>query len=79
MSHGDCHEENRLERLELEVEEIERIESELLQIIRELADDVNKMVTLPRWLNELADRENVNCSQIFQNALKAYLEVENRQ
>lgn len=40
---------------------------------------VNKMVTLPRWLNELADRENVNCSQIFQNALKAYLEVENRQ
>jgi predicted RNase H-like HicB family nuclease len=40
---------------------------------------VNKMVTLPRWLNELADKENVNCSQIFQNALKAYLEVDHRQ
>jgi len=46
MSHGDCHEENRLERLGLEVEEIERIEQELFRIIRELADDVNKMVTL---------------------------------
>jgi len=39
---------------------------------------VNKMVTLPRWLNELADQEKVNCSQIFQNALKAYLDVEKR-
>jgi predicted RNase H-like HicB family nuclease len=39
---------------------------------------VNKMVTLPRWLNELADRENVNCSQVFQNALKEYLDVEKR-
>jgi hypothetical protein len=40
---------------------------------------VNKMVTLPRWLNDLADRENVNCSQVFQNALKEYLGVDNRQ
>lgn len=39
MSHGDCHEENRLERLGLEVEEIERIEQELFRIIRELADE----------------------------------------
>jgi predicted RNase H-like HicB family nuclease len=37
---------------------------------------VNKMLTLPRWLNELADRENVNCSQLFQNALKSYLGVD---
>jgi predicted RNase H-like HicB family nuclease len=39
---------------------------------------VNKMVTLPRWLNDLADSEKVNCSQIFQTALKEYLGVENR-
>ncbi|MCC5467510.1 hypothetical protein [Pelosinus baikalensis] len=40
MSHGNCHEdENRLERLECEVEEIERIERELLRIARELADE----------------------------------------
>ncbi|EIW20457.1 MULTISPECIES: hypothetical protein [Pelosinus] len=40
MSYGNCHEdENRIERLELEVEEIERIEQELFRIIRELADE----------------------------------------
>ncbi|MCC5466936.1 hypothetical protein [Pelosinus baikalensis] len=40
MSHGNCHEdENRIERLELEVEEIERIERELLRIVRELAEE----------------------------------------
>ncbi len=37
---------------------------------------VNKMLTLPRWLNDLADKENVNCSQLFQNALKNYLGVD---
>ncbi|AJQ27558.1 hypothetical protein [Pelosinus fermentans] len=36
MSQGDCHDENRLE---LEVEEIERIERELLQIIHESAKE----------------------------------------
>jgi hypothetical protein len=39
MSQGDYHDENRLERLELEVEEIERIERELLRIVRELAKE----------------------------------------
>jgi hypothetical protein len=39
MSHGDCHDENRLERLEREVEEIERIVREILRIVRELAEE----------------------------------------
>ena len=34
---------------------------------------VKKSVTIPEWLNELADKKNVNFSQILQNALTAHL------
>lgn len=34
---------------------------------------VNKTLTLPKWLNDLAEREKVNFSHILQNALKEYL------
>lgn len=36
---------------------------------------VNKMVTLPKWLKELGERENINFSHILQNALKEHLGV----
>ncbi|MDD6598359.1 type II toxin-antitoxin system HicB family antitoxin [Anaerovibrio sp.] len=36
---------------------------------------VNKTVTIPRWLDTLAKRENVNFSHIFQQSLKDYLGV----
>ncbi|MBP2628940.1 MAG: Phage protein [Firmicutes bacterium] len=38
----------------------------------------DKMVTFPRWLNDLADKENVNCSQLFQTPLKDYLGADDR-
>lgn len=38
---------------------------------------VNKTLTLPKWLNDLAERRNVNFSQVLQTALKHYLGVEN--
>lgn len=38
---------------------------------------VNKTLTIPKWLNELAEQQRVNFSQILQNALKQYLGVEN--
>ena len=43
--------------------------------IRDRMDNkaVNKMVTLPKWLKDLGDRENVNFSHILQNALKNHL------
>ncbi|MDO7788671.1 type II toxin-antitoxin system HicB family antitoxin [Desulforamulus aquiferis] len=36
---------------------------------------VNKTLTLPKWLNDLAEQEKVNFSYILQNALKQYLGV----
>ncbi|PKM44564.1 MAG: pilus assembly protein HicB [Firmicutes bacterium HGW-Firmicutes-8] len=37
---------------------------------------VNKMITLPKWLKELAEKENINFSQVLQTALKKHLGVE---
>lgn len=37
---------------------------------------VNKMLTLPRWLNDLAEEKQVNFSHVLQNALKEYLGIQ---
>ena len=37
---------------------------------------VKKTLSLPAWLSALADEKGVNCSKIFQDALKAVLGVE---
>ena len=37
---------------------------------------VKKTLSLPAWLAALADEKNVNCSKIFQDALKNFLGVE---
>ena len=34
---------------------------------------VKKTLSLPAWLADLADRDGVNCSKVFQNALMDYL------
>lgn len=36
---------------------------------------VKKTLTIPEWLNELATAENLNFSQVLQNALKEQLHV----
>lgn len=36
---------------------------------------VKKTLSLPAWLADLADKDGVNCSKIFQNALSEYLGV----
>lgn len=36
---------------------------------------VRKNLTIPSWLNEMAERSGVNFSQLLQNALKEYLHV----
>lgn len=40
-----------------------------------LNKSLNKTVTIPRWLNILAEKEKVNYSHLLQNALKDYLGV----
>ena len=37
---------------------------------------VKKTLSLPAWLAALADEKNVNCSKIFQDALKTFLGVD---
>ncbi|MFZ3173043.1 MAG: type II toxin-antitoxin system HicB family antitoxin [Carboxydocellales bacterium] len=37
---------------------------------------VNKMVTMPKWLSDLAVQEKVNVSHILQSALKKHLGVD---
>lgn len=39
---------------------------------------VNKNLTLPKWLNDLAEKNQVNFSQVLQVALKEYLGVLNQ-
>jgi predicted RNase H-like HicB family nuclease len=36
---------------------------------------VKKTLTIPYWLNELAEKNQINFSQILQNALKEYLQI----
>ena len=36
---------------------------------------VNKMLTLPKWLNDLAERNKVNFSSVLQSALKKHLGI----
>ncbi|SHK96851.1 type II toxin-antitoxin system HicB family antitoxin [Desulforamulus aeronauticus] len=39
---------------------------------------VKKTLTIPKWLNDLAEQEKVNFSQILQEALKQNLGISNR-
>ena len=36
---------------------------------------VKKTLTIPQWLNQLAEAQNVNFSQVLQSALKEYLKI----
>ena len=38
---------------------------------------VKKTLTIPSWLNNLAEQNNVNFSNVLQNALMEYLNVNN--
>jgi predicted RNase H-like HicB family nuclease len=39
---------------------------------------VKKTLTIPKWLNDTAEKENVNFSRILQEALKTHLNVTDR-
>ena len=48
-----------------------------MPLVRNELDEqsVKKTLTIPMWLNKLAEKENVNFSKILQSALKEYLHV----
>jgi len=39
---------------------------------------VKKTLTIPKWLNDVAEENNVNFSRVLQDALKSYLGVKER-
>lgn len=39
---------------------------------------IRKNVTLPSWLNDMAEKEGINFSQVLQDGLKRKLQVSNR-
>jgi hypothetical protein len=39
---------------------------------------VKKTLTIPQWLNKLAEEKNVNFSQLLQSALKEHLGIHDR-
>ncbi len=36
---------------------------------------IKKTLTIPKWINDIAEKNNVNFSQVLQNALKQYLRL----
>jgi hypothetical protein len=36
---------------------------------------IKKTLTIPKWLNDIAEKNKVNFSQVLQSALKEYLGV----
>lgn len=48
-----------------------------MPIVRNELDEqaVKKTLTIPQWLNKLAEAENVNFSKLLQSALKDYLKI----
>ena len=45
------------------------------QTCRDASLPVKKTLTIPNWLNEEAERNHINSSQVLQGALKACLGV----
>ena len=54
------------------------IEFDLVEYLKNTSDKaVKKTLTIPSWLNNLAEQNTVNFSNVLQNALKDYLNVNN--
>ena len=54
------------------------IEFNLIEYLKNTSDkSVKKTLTIPSWLNSLAEQNNVNFSNVLQNALKEQLNVNN--
>jgi len=51
-----------------------------MPLVRNELDEqaVKKTLTIPKWLNTLAEKENINFSKILQSSLKEYLKLKRR-
>ena len=69
-----------MSEIELEEGDVPCLIEVFMPPIRERINNrfVKKTVSLPAWLADMAEKDGVNCSRIFQNALIEYLGVDNR-
>lgn len=51
-----------------------------MPLVRNELDEqaIKKTLTIPRWLNSLAEKENINFSQLLQSSLKEYLKLKRK-
>lgn len=66
-----------LENIKCNEDERGVIISVWMPLVRNELDEqcIKKTLTIPQWLNKLAEKENVNFSKLLQSALKEYLKV----
>lgn len=66
-----------IEKIECEKDERAFIISVWMPLARKEVKDivVKKTLTIPKWLNDLAEAENVNFSKILNSALQEYLKT----
>lgn len=69
-----------IDKLNLEPNQIPILVEVFMPMYREAMENtsVKKTLTIPQWLNKIAEERNVNFSQLLQNSLKAYLGLENQ-
>lgn len=66
-----------LEKIECKKNEKTAIINVWMPLVRNEIEEksVKKTLTIPQWLNKIAEENNVNFSQILQSALKEYLKI----
>jgi len=67
-----------INQLHLEPSQIPVLIEVFMPAYREAIENtsVKKTLTIPQWLNRIAEENRVNFSQVLQNALKAHLGIE---
>jgi len=68
-----------IKRIKLEKNQVVILVEIWMALVRDEIENksINKNLTIPKWLNDLAEKNNVNFSQILQVALKEYLGILN--
>ncbi len=69
---------SNIDNLELEKKQVVVLVEVWMPLIRNIIDNraVKKTLTIPKWLNDIAEANNVNFSGVLQTALKDYLGVD---
>ncbi len=66
-----------LEKIKCEQNEKTMLVNVWMPLVRNELDEqaIKKTLTIPQWLNKLAEEQNINFSKLLQTALKEYLKI----